>query len=160
MNAPLKRLLARATFVAGLLVALFAAGCSSPPPVNGNLSDAPTLSGWHLVELYGDPVKTYPAPTLSLYDSQGKTVGHTGINSYSLEFVQADKGLKAGPITTTKMAGSPEMMETEGVFLAALAEANAWRVGPGTLELISHQGVIAKFSKLPLRPAGQASTAR
>ena len=152
MKAPLQRLLAAAALTAGLLTAIFAAGCSSPPPVNGNLSDSPTLSGWHLVELYGDPVKTMPAPTLTLYSNDGKTVGNTGLNSYSLEFFPAEKGLKAGPITTTKMGGSPEMMETEGVFIAALTEANGWRVGPGTLELISHQGDIARFSKTPWSP--------
>ncbi|WP_438479027.1 META domain-containing protein [Oleiharenicola lentus] len=159
MNASLKRLLTGTALLAGLLTAIFSAGCASPPPVNGNLSDQPALSNWHLTELYGDPVKTRPVPTLSLYASEGgKNVGNTGINSFSFEFVETDGKLKAGPITTTKMASSPEMTETEGVFLAALEEMTSWRIGPGTLEIISHQGVIAKFSKNPPLPPGTTAS--
>jgi heat shock protein HslJ len=154
MNAPLKRLLNRALITAGLLTSLLFAGCSSPPPVNGNLSGSPTLRGWYLVQLYGDPVTSSPLPTLSLYEEGGKNVGHSGVNSYSFEFLAADGGMKAGPIISTKMAGTPEQMETEAVYFAAIEEANGWRVGSGTLELISHQGVIARFSKtIPVAPS-------
>lgn len=73
----------------------------------------------------------------------GTLAGHTGVNrangSYALK---AGTGIHIPPLTTTRMAGPPEAMDREQAFLGALAQATAWRIVDGKLELLAGDEVV------------------
>jgi len=47
------------------------------------------------------------------------------------------------------MAGPQEEMDAERAFLAALAGVDQWRIADGTLELLHHGHVVARFLSTP-----------
>lgn len=144
------RLVSKLFVGAALLASLAFTGCSNPPPAIGS-AQKPKLDGWYLHELYGKAVTIDPLPTLSLYGPDGKATGNAGVNHFSTEFKAQTgaEGMKTSPILSTKMAGSPERMEVEQLYLQALAETTGWKMKDSGLELVSGDNVIARFSTSP-----------
>ena len=67
-----------------------------------------------------------PPITLSLA-TDGHVSGSAAINRYHGVYTLSDDGKFAltGPLATTRMAGSPELMALEGSFLGALGKVTA-----------------------------------
>jgi heat shock protein HslJ len=64
--------------------------------------------------------------SLRLEDGRGS--GRGGINRLVGSYELPGERLRFGPLATTLMAGLPERMEAERLFLAALARVAAWSV--------------------------------
>jgi len=79
------------------------------------------------------------APTLVL-DPDGTVSGSTGVNRFRGTYELAESLLEIGPLVTTRMAGSPEAMEVEQLFLSVLGEPLAVRWDYSTLVLESDAG--------------------
>lgn len=128
------------------LAALFW-GCANPAGNSGL-----TLTGpeWTLVELGQRPVETGdsgPVPSLRFEAAGSRATGFAGVNRYTGDFNLDGARLTFGPAALTKMAGSPERMELERRFTAALAATTRWRIREGHLELLAGGDyVLARFA--------------
>ena len=75
--------------------------------------------------------------------ADGTLVGHTGVNRANGTYeLSAPAGIHVPPLATTRMAGPPEAMDREQVFLGALATANAWRLEEENLLLLDGDDVV------------------
>lgn len=108
------------------------------------VDDAPS---WTLVEMHvsGEPVPIVPGspPTLALGED-GRVFGHAGVNRYGGRLTtRADGRVSwAGGIDSTKMAGPPELMAQEEVFLAALERTDEMILEKDRLVLQSGDGAV------------------
>ena len=154
-----------ATFLSLILTALTLAGCAakdndargrdgggvtSPPARQKVAPSRPTsVTGteWYLVRLGGEAVTGEPQfrPRFLLDPGNERRVtGSTGINAINGTYELSGGALQFGPVSTTRRAGRPETMATEGAFLDALKRT-------ATAEI--------KGNTLTLRDAGRASLA-
>lgn len=126
----------------GLSLAAAAASCTDPPATDA----APaSLAGtrWTLRSLAGADV-TPPPPTLS-FEEPGRAGGLAGVNRFGGEAAIEGGALRLGPLMATRMAGPPDRMELERLYLEALAEADRWAIVAGRLELSGPGGTLATF---------------
>ncbi len=101
--------------------------------------------GWQVASIDAADVAD-PAPTLVL-DPGGTVSGSSGVNRFRGTYELAESMLEIGPLVTTRLAGTPEAMEVEHLFLTVLAEPLAVRWDYATLVLESDNG------QLRLEPA-------
>lgn len=126
-TVPMPRLLALAVLSLGALLAF--AGCASAPSTLSNQDSIRTLTTaanthWVLAKWTsadgGKVAILQPAPTLSI-GYQGRISGQAGVNDYVANVSVANDTLDWGDhIGLTRMAGTPELMESEARYLRDL----------------------------------------
>ena len=80
---------------------------------------------------------------LTLQFGTDKTVsGAGGVNNFSGPYESGDTSIKIGPLMSTKMAGSDELMTQEQQYLTALQAATEWEVANGVLTLRDSGGAM------------------
>ena len=149
----------RAFSVASILfTAMFGAvitvGCDSQPqPVWMKQevearTDPKSLGGgkWVLVSMNSNGA--IPGANLSLeFGANNAVSGFSGVNRFSGTCTTATGQLKFGQFVSTKMAGSPELIKTEQVYLAALASVRNFSLEGGLLRLKNDSGTtVVEFS--------------
>ena len=78
------------------------------------------------------------------FGEDGKLTGNGGVNSYSADYTATPEGtISIGPIASTKMAGSQELMDQESQFFAALESAKTYSLHGKTLEFRTADDAIA-----------------
>ena len=130
----------KAKYYASLSVTLFVLGCASggprgagePPPVRM------IGSNWSLVSLGGELPVRESQITLA-FGADGQASGHAGVNRYFGPFTIANPNRGAGTIGfgelgSTRMAGTPELMDQEREYLDMLRAVTAYRAGGGLLD--------------------------
>lgn len=150
--------MSRTLFLLALSLLLFlgAASCKSsdstqeePPQVPefqvpSNWNDI-VLYRWQLIELNGKPIAAASHVELEL-DGTDRVLGHSGVNQFMGSCRRGDNyTLDFGAISSTKMAGSPEAMQLEAEFLAALQEVQAARMMGDKLALVKDGKALAVF---------------
>lgn len=134
-------------------LAALAPACSSDPEPPPPQVSQRVQGQWELVELHGQAM-TFEGgrvPSLDLAND-GLVAGLSGVNRFT---GQADaQGLlggrfELGPLASTKMAGSAEMLAFERRYLGVLDEADGIRVVDGKLELRKGSEVLARFVRQP-----------
>jgi heat shock protein HslJ len=99
-------------------------------------ADAPTAienSGWELMSIAGRAA--LPLPVVTAQFAEGKVTGFAGVNGYSTPYELAGNQVHFGDISTTRMAGSQELMEQEAAFLAAMRQVTAYTYDKALLVL-------------------------
>ena len=149
----------RALSVASILfTAMFGAvitvGCDSQPQpiwVKQEIeaqTDPKSLGGgkWVLVSMNSNGA--IPSANLSLeFVANNAVSGFGGVNRFSGTCATATGQLKFGPLVSTKMAGSPELMKTEQAYFAALASVRNFSLEGGLLRLKNDSGTtVVEFS--------------
>jgi heat shock protein HslJ len=78
------------------------------------------------------------------FGNEGMLTGNGGVNTYSADYTTTPEGaITIGPIISTKMAGSQELMDQEAQYLAALASAKTYSLRGKTLEFRTADDAIA-----------------
>jgi heat shock protein HslJ len=117
-------------------------------------TDRPTaLAGtaWQLAEMSGATTLAGPRGPLSLsFDDAGRASGNSGVNRFSAG-VEADATrLAFRAAISTRMAGPPDAMALESLFLARLQQTASWQIDGGRLSLRDAAGtVLMRFSRVP-----------
>jgi heat shock protein HslJ len=78
----------------------------------------------------------------AMFGEDGSLAGSAGINTYNATYTTSGATIEIGPIRTTKMAGPPELMDQERLYLAALETAATYSVRGATLELRDDSGAL------------------
>jgi heat shock protein HslJ len=82
------------------------------------------------------------------FGKDGSLSGNSGCNTYKGTYTVTGDQIKIGPLATTRMACSQEIMDQEAQYLAALQTAATYRVEGTGLELRTQEGALAvDFSK-------------
>ena len=143
-----------------LCIALAALGCASgggslvPPPLVGSAWVAQAVDGQGMVDR--------PPVTLA-FESGERAAGSTGCNRYFAAVQMSGRmsgptygtDLRFGQVGSTRMACSPEVMDLEQRFLAALASVRSYRIDGVALVLLDGMG-LARV-RLIRAPRGAAS---
>jgi heat shock protein HslJ len=106
----------------------------------------PGIGGRELIaqDVNGVPVAG-PKP-LTLRFEGGRASGSAGCNSFSGSYQASEGRLEFGPLATTRMACTPDIMEQEQRFLAILAATRSIsRYGNGSVSLIAPDGRAVRF---------------
>lgn len=131
-----------------ILGLLFAAGLTE--------TAAPNLAGtaWILSSLHGTSLVAGSTVTLRFEDV--RVQGSDGCNRYSAPYTATGSTLEVGPaIASTRMACAQPLMDQAEVFMRALAQARAYRIQSGQLELLTADGkVLASHAPEPQALAG------
>lgn len=69
------------------------------------------------------------------FAEDGAVEGNAGINAYSGDYTVEGAAIKIGPLTTTRMGGSEELMNQEASFLMAMEKCATWSVSGEKLEM-------------------------
>ena len=73
----------------------------------------------------------------------GKVAGNTGVNRFSGKAEIKGNKISFGPLATTRRAGAPALMAQESMFLKAMSNVVAMKLGAnGTLDLVNANDVI------------------
>ena len=146
------RLLALALVSIGGLLAF--SGCESPSSMSGQNSirtlTTSANSNWVLVSLVTadgvkQPVPASHAPSLTI-GYQGRVSGNAGVNDYVGNATVADDHLSWGEqLASTRMAGAPELMATENLYLTALKATTQITVNGDRLILTGHKPLRLEF---------------
>lgn len=119
-----------------LAAAIVVGGCVSPAEPR-----ADRLEGTWVLDSFGAPSGLSPADpsvTTTITFDDGEVWGSGGVNSFSGTYDAADGGeLTFGALQSTEMAGSPQAMEQESAFFAALQETRHFEFNAGKLILTS-----------------------
>ena len=99
---------------------------------------------WTLVTLNGKKVTAEKPPTMKF--SGGKLSMFGGINRLNASYALLHDTVTMGDITSTKMAGPPELMELESEYAKTMASVDSFHVHGDELELFSKGTVVANFS--------------
>ena len=110
-----------------------------------------TLAGtaWQLAAMPGATALVGPRGPLSLsFDEAGRASGNSGVNRFSAG-VEADATrLAFRAAISTRMAGPPEAMALESLFLARLQQTASWRIEGDRLTLRDATGAeLMTFSR-------------
>ena len=143
----------RLAFLACLLVSF--SGCAhrtaetieGPVMVHRPVFDAEGES-WVLVQVDGISVQLTDNPRRAGLRLNGQTQevsGHGGVNTFGGRYDIDYAMLKFSPLFSTKMAGPPELMETERRFFAALERVTGWRREGEVLLLLAGEEIVARF---------------
>lgn len=127
-----------------VIAALLVSGCAA-----GSLAGSRQVQGpeWTAVDINGVPVTGGP---LTMQLGGDRASGHAGCNQWSADYdLRSRDGIRFGPITTTRMACAPEIMEQERRFLTVIEYAQGYSVyGDGSLSLIAADGRATRFRRL------------
>lgn len=104
---------------------------------------------WKLTELNGKPALPgrTSAPTITFDKGGARFKSHTGVNSLSGTFKLSEGSLNIEPGVQTLIGASPELMEQEKDFSAALKATTSYRLLDGKLELLKGAEVVARFER-------------
>ena len=83
------------------------------------------------------------AEITALFDEAGTVSGSSGVNRYNGAFNTDGDSIEIGPLAMTKMAGDPELMEQETLYVAAMESAATYRLSGDTLELRTAEDALA-----------------
>jgi len=104
---------------------------------------------WVLTELAGNPVapqKGGHPGYIELHKREGRLAASSGCNALTGTYIVDQSSLRLEPAGTTMMMCTPDMMQQEQVFTAALKSVAAYRIEGSSLTLLDgQQHVIAKF---------------
>jgi heat shock protein HslJ len=115
-----------------------------------NKTENPITGEWSLVAIDQNPLSSGGTPTL-VFESDGRCWGSTGVNKFNAQasFEKlADGWLTLGPAAVTRMAGPPEAMVLEGLFLQRLEKVSAFEVEGDTLHLFAGSQETATFERV------------
>lgn len=121
------------SFAISALSLIAVAGCTpGDHPLDGTNW---RLSGWTLSS-------ANPADfTITAEFSDGSIAGSSGVNTYSGAVkIGPGSAFKAGPLTSTEMAGPEDAMRAETAYTTLLTEARSHRIAAGTLTLYDGRG--------------------
>lgn len=96
---------------------------------------------WTLVTLDGEKITTERPHTMNF--SGGKLSVFGGLNRLTASYALVGKSVTMGEISSTKMAGPPELMALESKFAKILASVSNFHVHGDELELLSDGKVVA-----------------
>jgi heat shock protein HslJ len=108
-------------------------------------------TAWLLAEMPGATTMAGPRGPLSLsFDDSGRASGNSGVNRFSAA-AQADATrLVFRSAISTRMAGPPDAMALESLFLARLQQTASWQIDGGRLSLRDAAGTeLMRFSRVP-----------
>jgi heat shock protein HslJ len=81
------------------------------------------------------------------FGADGTVSGKSGCNTFTGPYQTGGASLTIGPLATTRMACTPEIMDQEQAYLAALAATKSYRIVGTTLTLSDAAGVrMAEFA--------------
>jgi len=110
----------------------------------------PERHPWQVVRVAGATMPTGArAPTLVLDAEQGQASGFAGVNNYFGAYDLVGERLSFGALATTRMAGPPELMAMEQIFLEALGGVDGWRMRDGALELLAGEAAVLRLTAAP-----------
>ena len=105
---------------------------------------------WSLVAIDQQPLSGGGTPTL-IFENDGKCYGSTGVNRYTswADFEKIGDGqLKIGYAAVTRMAGPPEAMALENLFLDRLNSASSFRMEGDQLHLVASKKETITFERV------------
>jgi len=122
-------------------------GTAEAAPEETLVAEAAPLVGreWKLVDLCGVGIPEDSKASL-MFLPDDRVTGSGSVNRFNGPLRIVDGAIEAGPIASTRMAGSPEEMEREQLYLNALGAAKSVRT-LGDDQLIIH----VDGKDLPLR---------
>jgi heat shock protein HslJ len=133
-------------FLLACLTVVFVLGCQTS---GGSGRRASPFGEWVLVAMSGgDRVDSDDRPLMLSILPDGQVAGFSGVNRFS---GRANGGGLAkgrfdlGPLAVTRMAGPPEAMRLETLYLTLLNAADAWRFDGRMLVLTGPGGVELRF---------------
>ena len=91
----------------------------------------------------GKQAVTSPAVDSTLtvaFGTDAQIGGNGGVNTFSGPFDSGQTSVKIGPLASTRMAGSPELMAQEAAYLTALQNSTTWEIQSGTLTMRDASG--------------------
>jgi heat shock protein HslJ len=111
---------------------------------------APGLVGtsWNCLTI-GTTKVNGPHPPSLAFGTDGRASGFGGVNRYGGPWEMKDGALHFGDMSCTRMAGTPERMELETRYLAALARASVARLDGHVLTLGDATGPLLTFGPAP-----------
>jgi heat shock protein HslJ len=78
----------------------------------------------------------------AVFGEDGSLTGSGGVNNYTSTYTTSGKSITITPPMTTLMAGTPEAMEQEAAYLAALPTAATWSIQGSELALRREDGAL------------------
>jgi putative lipoprotein len=104
---------------------------------------------WKLTELNGKPALPGRSggPTINFDKGGTKFTSHTGVNSLSGSFKLTGGSINISPGIQTLIGASPELMQQEKDFSAALKATTSYRLVDGKLELLKGSEIVARFEQ-------------
>lgn len=135
---------------AGCLTPLLWAAPASAPSTNTPLRD----TRWTLQTMAGAPAAASPrrGPVqLSLRAASQHLSGFAGCNTLQGRYIQRGTSLVFKPLSTTRMACEPELMQQETRFLQTLASVDGYRIEGRQLSLLQGEVVKLTFLASPTR---------
>src|SRR5688500_5207934 len=104
---------------------------------------------WKLTELNGKPALPGRSGNPSItFDKNGtKFSSHTGVNSLSGSCKLTGASINITPGIQTMIGASPELMQQEKDFSAALKATTSYRLVNGKLELLRGSEIVARFDQ-------------
>jgi heat shock protein HslJ len=100
----------------------------------------------------GKEAVTGPAVDSTLtvaFGTDGKISGAGGVNRFMGDFESGATSVKIGPLQSTKMAGSAELMTQEGAYLTALQNSTTWEISSGKLTMRDAGGAMQVLGVKP-----------
>ncbi len=114
-------------------------------------SPAEEIAGeWSLIAIDNNPLSSGGRPTL-VFESDGRCWGSTGVNRFNsfADFEKLANGwLSLGPAAVTRMAGLPEAMALENLFLGKLESVSSFKIEGDTLRLYAGEAEAATFERV------------
>jgi len=98
---------------------------------------------WTLVALNGIPVTATNPPTMKF--ERGRVTIFGGVNRLGGAYALIGESVTLEDLTSTRLAGPPDLMDLESRFSKVMATVDAFHVSGADLELLSAGAVVAKF---------------
>ena len=121
------------------LIVLVLAGCSSSGPSQEQLEDQVWLLESY-VSTSGSMTEVIPSSQSNVMFSEGDVSGSGGVNNFNGTYEVDGDDLTVGPLATTLMAGTPELMAQETGFLSALGQVASYEASEDELTMFGVGG--------------------
>ncbi len=142
-------------FTRVLTLSLVLLGCSSSS-TDATAGDLENIQ-WKLTKYSADGVLKEVPPTANVYAKfQDGRVSGTAVNAYSGSYkLDGNGGLTIGELSTTLMAGPPELQAVENAYYVALRNTASYTSDGSTLILYDAEGApILVFSRIEISLVG------
>lgn len=122
-------------------------GVTSEKPAEAPVPQGPPVEGtdWSCTgysDGEGALVPVIDETTVTIRFDAGAFRGDTGVNTYSGRYVLGDETLVIDPaLQLTERGGSPEEMDQESAYLAAIGQSKDYTLEDGVLTLIGEAGL-------------------
>ena len=102
---------------------------------------------WVVQEMSVDGAMTAPIPETPLFAvfEDGTVAGSSGCNSYNGSYEIDGNSMTIGPLATTRMACTPELLAQETLYLELLAQVDSYEVNGDELTMTSGDTVLIRF---------------